>query len=72
MDLGTLCPGHGGANLIGFVAQDGGSVHDAAMGEVVRHAVVLRDAVVPEGEVVRLPFPAQGELGLGGVREQEP
>jgi hypothetical protein len=46
-------------------------VHDAAVGEVVRDAVVLRDAVVPEGEVVGLPFPAHRELGLGGVREQE-
>ena len=52
------------------VAQDRRAVHDAAVGQVVVHRIVLRDAVVPERDGVRLPVPAHLELRLLDMHEQ--
>ena len=51
------------------VAADGDAVHDAALG-VVRDRVVLRHAVVPDGEIALPPAEADLELRHAGVLEQ--
>jgi len=38
-------------------------MHDTAMGQVVVQRIVLRHAIVPEGEAVRLPVPAHDIFG---------
>ena len=40
------------------VADDGESLHDAGLGPVVARGIVLRRAVVPEGDAIRLPLEA--------------
>src|SRR5580704_12740668 len=54
-----------------LVAVDRGAVHGASLGQVVGNGVMLGVAVVPEGDIAGGPAPAQDELGLPGVREQE-
>src|SRR5689334_3469417 len=57
-----------------LVADDSRAFHLAVARRVVHHRVVLRGAVVPERDAVRLPAPAHLELGdvrlAHEVREQ--
>lgn len=46
-------------------------MHHSALRTVVIDGVVLGDAVVPEGYVVFLPAPADGEFRAGSVGEEE-
>lgn len=48
--------------LDGNVAQDGCAVHDTAVRQIISHGIVLRDAVVPECDIVPLPAPADHEI----------
>src|SRR5215470_18874582 len=53
--------------LIRSVADDGDAFHDAHLGPVVRARVVLRRAVVPEGDRVLPPAEAHLVLGMAGL-----
>src|SRR5262245_50786450 len=48
---------------VGFVADDSGALHPAHRGPVVLHGVVLGAAVVPDGDAVGRPAPADLVLG---------
>src|SRR5262245_5028281 len=52
----------------GPVADDGGAHHSAHLREVVDDRVVLRRAVVPEGDGVRAPLEAHLVLGRRGLQ----
>ena len=53
------------------VAEDGGAVHHATLWQVVECRVVSAEPVVPEGDVAKFPAPADRELRLGEIREEE-
>src|SRR6185437_3390618 len=53
------------------VAGQRDAVHDAAIAVIVVDRVVLRRAIVPEGERTCLPVEAAGEVGLHLVAEEE-
>src|SRR6478735_4225537 len=51
-------------------ADDSGALHLSDAGPVVLNGVVLGAAVVPDGEAVLRPAPADLELGDGGLPDQ--
>ena len=53
------------------IPQHRGPMHHPPGRAVVVHCEVLGHAVVPEGHVVGLPAPADGEFRAGGVGEQQ-
>src|SRR5690348_3621847 len=57
--------------VIWAVPQYGRSVHDAPVGEIIVHGVMLGHTVVPECNGVRLPAPAHEKLGLLDVVEEK-
>lgn len=46
-------------------------IHDSSMGQVVIHDKVLGDPIVPQCGVIDTPCPAQSELKLDLIREEE-
>lgn len=46
-------------------------MHGAPMRQVVGERVVLRETIVPEGDIADVPAPTHGELGARDVREEE-
>src|SRR5271167_3140481 len=73
-DLVRHCPGPGSATrpqLEWAVADDGGTVHDSPLRQIVRNRIVLGDSIVPKRDIIHAPAPAYRELGPSGLRKQE-
>src|SRR6188508_3197926 len=54
----VLPPGRAFLGLVGAVADDPGAFHLPDGGPVIHHGVMLRAAVIPDRDAVRLPAPA--------------
>ena len=53
------------------IADDRGAMHDAPLRQIVRHRVMMGDAVIPEHHIVHAPMPADGEFRPRRMRKQE-
>ena len=51
--------------------RDGRPLHNPSLRQVIRIGVMLRDAVIPDRQIVLLPAPAHLKLGFRDMRKQE-